>query len=279
MSLFITSLNSGSNGNCYYVGNHNEAVLVDAGISCREIENRMKRLNLDLGKVKGIFVSHEHADHIRGIGVLSTKHQIPVYITKKTLSRGRIKIEKHLAVHFEGAKPIFIGELMVTPFTKHHDAADPYSFTISCNNTNVGVYTDIGAPCMDLIRHFKQCHAAFLESNYDAEMLDNGSYPYVLKKRITGGKGHLSNKEAFELFVAHRPKFMSHLLLSHLSNNNNCPNIVQQLFESNTGGVKIIIASRFEESELFHIEAESNTIHSFKVTPAKPAIQLALSFE
>src|ERR1035437_9709292 len=98
MSLFITSLNSGSNGNCYYVGNESEAILVDAGISCRETEKRMKRLTLPIQKVKAVFVSHEHSDHIKGIEVLSKKYQLPVSITDATLLHGGLNLEKHLVM-------------------------------------------------------------------------------------------------------------------------------------------------------------------------------------
>lgn len=256
MSLFIASLNSGSNGNCYYIGNDREAILVDAGISCREVEKRMKRLNLSLQKLKAVFISHEHFDHIRGLPILAKKYQLPVYISPDTLRYGGLKIEKHLIRYFQGNERISIGELIIQSFSKLHDAADPYSFLVSCREIRTGVFTDIGAPCRQLVQHFQQCHAAFLESNYDDEMLDKGGYPFYLKKRIRGGKGHLSNKQALELFLEHRPSFMSHLLLSHLSNNNNCPNLVRELFQPHAGQTKIIVASRFEETELFCIKNE-----------------------
>lgn len=280
MSLFITSLNSGSNGNCYYVGNDTEAILVDAGISCREIEKRMKRLGLCIENVKAVFVSHEHSDHIKGLPVLVKKYQLPVYITPKTMRSGGLAFEDHLLKVFKSHEPITIGELSVTAFPKFHDASDPYSFIVSGNNICVGVFTDIGAPCQHLINYFQQCHAAFLEANYDEEMLDNGSYPVFLKNRIRGGMGHLSNRQALDLFIAHRPKFMSHLLLSHLSKNNNCPNLVESLFSQHSGKVKVIVASRYEETEVFNI-CHPNSIEETPVNyPAKsiPALQLSLSF-
>ena len=187
MSLFITALASGSNGNCYYVGNEREAVLVDAGICCREIEKRMRRLGLSMAKVKAVFVSHEHSDHIKGLRVLAKKYSLPVFITKPTLQNGRLFLDKHLIVSSYTAKePVSIGELVITAFSKLHDAADPYSFVVSCRGINVGVFTDIGTACENLIYHFSTCHAAFLESNYDEHMLEVGGYPYYLKKRISG---------------------------------------------------------------------------------------------
>jgi phosphoribosyl 1,2-cyclic phosphodiesterase len=253
MSLFITSLNSGSNGNCYYVGNDNEAILVDAGISCREIEKRMRRLDLSIQKVKAIFISHEHSDHIKGVCVLSKKYHLPVYITVATLKHAGIFPEENLIINFNPDDAIELGGLVITALSKPHDACDPYSFTISCNDINVGVFTDIGAPCENLIYHFQKCHAAFLEANYDEEMLEKGNYPYHLKKRISGGNGHLSNKQALELFKIHRPSFMSHLFLSHLSKNNNRPELVQKLFDAHADNVKIIVASRNEETAVYKI--------------------------
>jgi Metal-dependent hydrolases of the beta-lactamase superfamily I len=131
MSLFIASLNSGSNANCYYVGNDQEAVLVDAGLSCRETEKRMKLLGLSIQKVKGLFVSHEHADHITGVPGISKKYQLPVYITNKTYQNCSVPVEEHLLRPFSHAKPVEIGELSVIPFRKSHDAGDPHSFMIS----------------------------------------------------------------------------------------------------------------------------------------------------
>ena len=253
MSLFIASLNSGSNGNCYYIGNETEAILVDAGISCREIEKRMKRLNLSMEIVKGVFISHEHSDHINGIPTLAKKYKLPIYITRITLAHSGLNLKKDQLIPFEAFETIVIGELTIMPFPKLHDAMDPYSFTISCRAINVGVYTDIGAPCQNLVSQFSKCHAAFLEANYDEQMLESGTYPLHLKKRIRGGNGHLSNKLALDLFLTHKSPFLSHLFLSHLSKNNNAPELVKELFNAHANGVNIVIASRYEETAVYHI--------------------------
>ena len=259
MSLFITSLNSGSNGNCYYIGNEREAILVDAGISCRETEKRMARLGLSMQKVKAIFVSHEHSDHIRGIPVLAKKFKLPVYITPGTLLHLGNSLDMQLVHHLKEFETVNIGELQVTSFPKEHDASEPHSFMVSYNDINVGVFTDIGVVCDRLIRYFSQCHAAFLEANYDDEMLDNGGYPYHLKRRIRGGKGHLSNKQALALFMTHKPAHMTHLLLSHLSHNNNNPKLVEDLFTACNTGIHITVASRFEETPVYHIGTTNKT--------------------
>ncbi|MET3112502.1 phosphoribosyl 1,2-cyclic phosphodiesterase [Pedobacter sp. CG_S7] len=255
-TLFITSLNSGSNGNCYYVGNKEEAILIDAGISCKETEIRMQRLGLSMGKVKAIFISHEHSDHIRGVCVMARKYQIPVYITPATRSNCKFKIKDEQFRDLRSHEINNVGNLKITAFPKIHDAAEPHSFIVTCGETKVGVFTDLGIVCKELISHFKQCNAAFLEANYDEEMLQNGNYPYHLKERIRGGEGHLSNKQALELFIEHKPAFMTHLLLSHLSKDNNSPELVQQLFETHAGNIKVIIASRFAETPIFSVKAE-----------------------
>lgn len=255
MELFITSLNSGSNGNCYYVGNEQDAVLIDAGISCRETERRMERLGLSLQKVRAIFVSHEHGDHIRGIPQLAKKYQLPVFITPGTLQNSGLPQTGFPLKALRAYEPVQIGELRITAFPKHHDASDPHSFLVAGQQTKVGVFTDIGAPCEHLIQHFSQCHAAFLEANYDEAMLENGRYPHFLKNRIRGGKGHLSNQQALDLFITHKPAFMSHVLLSHLSKDNNCPELTKELFDLHRDTTEVVVASRYVETPVYSIRA------------------------
>jgi phosphoribosyl 1,2-cyclic phosphodiesterase len=255
MSLCIASLNSGSNGNCYYIGNDQEAVLVDVGISCREVEKRMRNLGLSLSIVKAIFISHEHGDHIRGVEVLSKRYQLPVYITPATLRSGGMSLEPKQVLPLQSHEPVMIGQLQVTAFSKSHDAADPVSFVISCSSDNIhiGVFTDIGHVCAQVIHYFGQCHAAFLEANYDEQMLEEGRYPYHLKNRIRGGQGHLSNRQALELFIAHRSSSMSHLLLAHLSQDNNHPELVLQLFKQHADNIQVAVASRYVETGIYRI--------------------------
>jgi phosphoribosyl 1,2-cyclic phosphodiesterase len=258
MALHFTSLNSGSNGNCYYVGNDTDAVLIDVGLSCRETEKRMKALNLSITKVKAIFISHEHGDHIKGVSVLANKYNIPVYITSLTAKHGP-RLISHIAVSFAADSTIEIGTLEITPFSKKHDAIDPHSFIVSYKNITIGIFTDIGIACDNVIRYFKRCHACFLESNFDDAMLEQGKYPLHLKNRIRGGEGHLSNRQAVDLFKHHRPAFMSHLILSHLSKENNSPELVKDLFTSHAGNVQVIVASRYEASALFSINTPGET--------------------
>lgn len=255
MSVFITSLNSGSNGNCYYIGSKEEAILVDAGLSCRETVKRMVRLGLDIHSVKAVFISHEHADHIFGLPVLARKFQIPVYITERTRLYSGMRLEPQLVYAFHSYEPVEIGNISVHAFPKIHDAADPHSFIVTVEGVKVGIFTDIGNACNNVVDSFKQCNAVFLESNYDERMLMSGRYPYHLKQRIRGGKGHLSNKQAYDLFTGCRPSFMSHLVLSHLSRENNTHEIVEALFKPHSGRTEIIIASRYKETAVYEVPA------------------------
>jgi phosphoribosyl 1,2-cyclic phosphodiesterase len=141
----------------------------------------------------------------------------------------------------------------VNAFPKRHDASEPRSFTINGNGITVGIFTDIGIACEHVVHHLSKCHAAFLEANYDETMLEEGSYPVYLKRRIRGDDGHLSNLQALELFTTHRPSFMSLLVLSHLSAYNNSPQLVHDLFSKHANGTRIVVASRYEETEVFKV--------------------------
>ncbi len=251
MSLRFASLNSGSNGNCYYVENEEDAIFVDAGLICKETIRRMHALGLTMQKVKGIFISHEHSDHVRGLDVISRNYQIPVYINAATRKNHTMPLKEELVRYINNTDPIAIGNLQVHPFSKKHDAADPISFRIEYKSHSVGVFTDMGLVCENLIHHFQHCHAAILESNYDEDMLEKGPYPAYLKKRIRGDEGHLSNHQALELFLKHKPTFMNRLLLGHLSQQNNHPSIVSQLFTQYAGDVDVMVATRYAATPLF----------------------------
>ncbi len=270
MGLSFTSLNSGSNGNCYYIANNQEAVLVDTGISCKETEKRMQSLGLAMQKVKAIFISHEHGDHIKGLPAIAAKYNLPVFISKKTYQKSGLSLSPAALRWLTADSSVQVGSLIINAFTKKHDAEDPHSFTICGNGLTVGVFTDIGAACSNVTQHFNRCHAAFLESNYDEEMLENGRYPFYLKNRIRGGLGHLSNAQALDIFTNHRPGFMSHLLLSHLSKDNNDPALVQRLFETHTTHTKIIVASRYQATELYSLSQDAATMRSSTPSSVKP---------
>lgn len=275
MGLYFSSLNSGSNGNCYYIANDQEAVLVDTGLTCKETEKRMQSLGLTMEKVKAIFISHEHGDHIKGLPAIASKYNLPVFISRKTYQKSGLSLAPAALQWLTTDESVQVGNLVINAFTKKHDAEDPHSFTICGNGLTVGVFTDIGAACSNVTQHFNRCHAAFLESNYDEEMLETGRYPFYLKNRIRGGLGHLSNKQALDIFTNHRPGFMSHLLLSHLSKDNNDPALVQRLFETHTTSTRIIVASRYEATELFSLPPAAAIILK-PVTLAVKPVQMSL---
>ncbi len=209
--------------------------------------------NLDIKKVKAILISHEHTDHIKGIEKLSTRYRIPVYLTPKTLQYSKLQLPSDLVQSFSHGESYGIGSFTITPFKKLHDAIDPHSFLVSCYDLTVGVFTDIGKCCEEVKMHFSKCHAVFLESNYDDNMLHNGTYPYYLKKRISGGFGHLSNDEALDLFTRYRSPYLSHVFLSHLSRENNCPDMALQTFLPHSKKIRIVVASREMPSDVFNI--------------------------
>ena len=158
MALFITSLNSGSNGNCYYIGNDREAGHLSwmQEFPCKETERRIERLGLSMHRVKAIFVSHEHSDHINGIPVLAKKYSLPVYITADTLQHSGLRLDQKFVRPFQAHQAVTIGELAVTAFSKQHDAAEPHSFIVESDNICIGVFTDIGEPCEQVIRYFQK---------------------------------------------------------------------------------------------------------------------------
>ena len=185
--------------------------------------------------------------------VVSQRYALPVYITAATLGNSYMRTSIEEIRGFAAHEPVVIGDIRITAFPKLHDAADPHSFVIDGHGVRVGVFTDIGEPCAHVREYFAGCHAAFLEANYDDDMLEKGRYPYHLKRRIRSEHGHLSNAQALELFMASRPPFMTNLLLSHLSKDNNSPETALAVFEPHAGKVAVSVASRFEETPLFEI--------------------------
>jgi len=249
--LEICSIASGSNGNCYYIGNNTDAVLIDAGISARQILLRMKARGLDPAKVKALFITHEHGDHMRGARVLGKRLQVPVYITAKTYHSSYKNLRPDYPRFFKPEEPIVVGEFTIHPVLKNHDAAEPCSFRIEYGNQNIGVFTDIGEPCDNVKSHLKQCIVLFLESNYDEKMLWEGNYPWPLKKRVASEVGHLSNEQALLLLEDHAGAKLRLVFLSHLSKENNTPEIALSNMDPVSHRFEIKLTSRYEASEVY----------------------------
>lgn len=240
----ICALASGSNGNCYYVGNERDAILVDAGISTKKILARMQDAGLESSKVRAIFISHEHSDHVHGVRVLSKKLGVPAWFTQGTFDSLRCGEEPERVNIFTPDQVIKVGSLNVHTFLKNHDAAEPCSFRIEHDGWNIGVFTDIGEPCQRVINHLHLCHAIFIETNYDEKMLWNGIYPYHLKNRVASSVGHLSNDQAFALVRDHAGPELVHVFLSHLSGENNRPEIAAECFKVLSDRFTVHLTSR-----------------------------------
>ena len=250
----ICALASGSNGNCYYIGNDRDAVLVDAGISRRQVLERMKERRLDPSKVRAVLISHEHADHFKGIRVLSKHLDVPVFMTRPSYEKSWGPNRPAKISYFDPGDMLKIGGFNIHTFLKQHDAAEPCSFRIEHEGMNVGVMTDIGEPCENVVRHFSECQALFLESNYDEEMLWNGPYPDYLKNRVASGHGHLSNKQASELLDKYGGVDLQVVFLSHLSADNNRPEVALNEFDRLKDRYLVKLTSRYAPAGTFTLK-------------------------
>jgi len=250
----ICAIASGSNGNCYYIGNEKEAVLIDAGISRRQILKRMKMKRLDIRKVKAVFITHEHSDHMRGVRVLADTHNMPVYFTGDTFRNTREQHRPGSVKLFEAGESVEIGGLKVHSFSKNHDAADPVSFRVCADGVSVGVFTDIGTPCDNVKEHLNNCDVAFLETNYDDDMLWDGPYPYPLKVRVTSDMGHMSNDQAVELVNSLTGSRLKHIFLSHISADNNRVEFALDAFREIGKDINVIATSRYAPTDVLELQ-------------------------
>jgi len=251
--LEICAIASGSNGNCYYIGNNEDAILVDAGLSGKQIINRMTEMDLDPLKIKAVFITHEHGDHMRGARGVDKKLQVPIYLTAKTYNSAYKNMRPDSPRFFSPNERIEVGNFTIHPVLKKHDAAEPCSFRVQYKNKNVGVFTDIGEACKNVQTHISKCDGLFLESNYDEKMLWSGRYPEFLKARVASEVGHLSNDQAFDLLDKHTNGNLQCVFLSHISKDNNTPEKAIEKMESLTERFEIKLTSRFEVGEVFKI--------------------------
>ena len=228
----LCSIASGSSGNCVYVGQGESHLLVDAGISGKRIEEGLKSIGVNPADLSGILVTHEHTDHIQGIGVLIRKYQIPLYGTVETLCamlKGRIgKIQEELLRPIEPDTSFFIGEIKVSPFSTSHDASNPVCYTFEANGHKVAMATDLGMYSEYTIEQLQNAEVLYLEANHDENMLLVGKYPYYLKQRILGARGHLSNEAAASLLNKILHPTLKSVLLAHLSKENNIPELAYE---------------------------------------------------
>ncbi|MBQ0059826.1 MAG: MBL fold metallo-hydrolase, partial [Lachnospiraceae bacterium] len=222
----LYSIASGSSGNCICVSSGNSTILIDAGISGKKIESGMNQLDMTTRDVEAIFVTHEHNDHIRGLGVLARRYGIPIYGSIGTIKAMEKmdalgKIPEGLMHVVDPDAITTIGDLDIDPFRIHHDAADPLGFKVVNGSKQMAVVTDTGHYDEEMVSHLTGLDVVLLESNHDVRMLETGRYPYYLKKRILGEKGHLSNETAGQMLCRLLHDDMKKIFLGHLSGENN----------------------------------------------------------
>lgn len=249
------SLQSGSNGNSIYVEADGVKLLFDAGISGLMAQRRMAVHGRDIREVDALIISHDHIDHIRGAGVFQRKFGLPIYVTKKTLAATWCKLGQLGDVrYFESGDTLIFGGAKVYTVRTPHDAADGVAFVIECDRRRLGIFTDLGHPFGGLQDVLESVDAAYLECNYDPEMLETGSYPELLKSRIRGGAGHLSNDESATLLRACGRKLPKWVAVSHLSQENNRPELAVSAQHSAIGrDYPVYHASRYDVSEVWSV--------------------------
>lgn len=257
------SLGSGSSGNCYYLGTGEYGILIDAGIGIRTIRKTLKEYGVSMEKISAVLITHDHADHIKTVGCLGDKCNIPVYATQTVhdgISRSRY-VEANLQTTrriIEKRKTFSIKELNITAFEVPHDSIDNVGYYIEFNGQSFVLVTDIGR-ITDEIRHYaSKANHLVIEANYDFEMLSNGRYPYHLKQRIANGSGHLSNQLSAEFIASIYTENLKNVWLCHLSQDNNHPELAYKTIEAQllaNGGqvgknIKLEVLSRYKASGL-----------------------------
>src|SRR6195256_3416203 len=243
MCVTVSMLASGSRGNCAIVASTRTKILVDAGVSCRETYKRMKTLGEEPHSLSAILITHEHSDHVYGLATLAKKLRIPVFMTGATHSSWSraIRIEKgerpqlEKLERFESGHKFQIGDIEVKPFTIPHDAADPVGFTFRVEGSKVSVATDLGYLPVSVRDHLRGCDVLVMESNHDLEMLRGGPYPWSVKQRVMSRVGHLSNDALAEYLVTNYDGGASYLVLAHISEQNNHPELARKAAEQALG--------------------------------------------
>jgi phosphoribosyl 1,2-cyclic phosphodiesterase len=250
MGLKFCSLASGSSGNCQFIGNGSSRLLIDAGLTGKYITNALNQIEEDPSSINGILVTHEHSDHIKGVGVIMRKYNIPLYVHHKTWEAMKNKIgsvkDKEINL-FESESPFSVGDIEVKPFRVSHDAAHPLGYCVSNGKSKIGFATDLGYMSEDILKEIRDCELVLLESNHDEEMVKFGKYPWFLKKRILGEHGHISNTVAGDTasWLIKNGK-LNNLLLGHLSKENNFPELAYETVKNILDNNSISIGSDIE---------------------------------
>ena len=225
--LKVASLGSGSKGNATLIATDKATVMVDCGFTLKETLKRLERLEVSAHDIDAVLVTHEHQDHISGVGPLSRKFNIPVWSTRGSLLSGKCgKLTQYSII--EGFEAFQIGDLDILPISVPHDAREPCQYLFKASQKRLAILTDLGSYTPEIIDTLKSCHGILLECNHDEEMLWNGPYPYSLKQRVGGPLGHMSNKQAIKLLQSIISDELELLIASHISEQNNCQDLVQK---------------------------------------------------
>lgn len=231
MSLRFCSIASGSSGNCQYVETDKTNIIIDGGLSGKKIQNGLLSIGADPTKLNGILVTHEHKDHIKGVGILSRRFNIPIYANNNTWEAMKEYLGKldEQNIRIIGSNNSFeIGDINIDSFSTSHDAADSLGYSLNHKNKKVSIVTDTGIITENIKSKIKDSNLLMLESNHDIQMLKIGSYPYYLKKRILSQDGHLSNEDAGNLISELFLDKFQRIFLGHLSRENNFPELAYQ---------------------------------------------------
>ena len=239
------------------------SLLIDAGLSAKQICMRLESIGVEASSLQGIVVSHEHQDHTQGIRVLTRRLNIPLYLTSQTYERLNGKLDGAETIrHFNAGQCFSIGDIKFDPFSVPHDAADPVGFSIQYNNCRVGIALDLGYVTHLVREKLRYSHMVILESNYEPELLRTGHYPWYLKQRLQGRHGHLSNKEATKLLAELIHPELEHIILAHLSQTNNHPQVAYKqaqamLAKSNGHKVRLSVATQHEVGPVIKLQAQA----------------------
>lgn len=263
----LYSIASGSDGNCIYTGNEEKGILIDVGISMKRVREGLEKENLSFANVRGIFITHEHSDHISGLGPVLRKVPIPVYATAATIEeiwrKGNMKnISPNLFHSISPEEEVEVDGMVIKPFSISHDAVDPVCYTIEKDKKKIGIATDMGCYTDKTIRALEDCASLLLEANHDINLLQVGRYPYSLKMRILGDKGHLSNDASSRLIRELLHDDLQHVVLGHLSKENNFPDlayrtVLYELEQSETWNkldTDLVVADREAPTKLLTIK-------------------------
>ena len=226
-------LGSGSQGNGTLITSDNTYVLVDCGFSLRETERRLARLGVSAHQLSAILVTHEHADHVHGVGLLSRRYNLPVYMSRGTQRGMRKPLEP--AGYVAGGETLQIGALTISVTRVAHDAQEPTQYVFSDGQRRFGLLTDLGSYCAGVLHSYRDLDALMIEANHCRDLLARGHYPYFLKQRVGGQEGHLNNHQAANLVAELGWKDLQHLVLAHLSSKNNLPQLARQCFVDTLG--------------------------------------------